>query len=178
MSASLIEKVIKLENSDELHCVRLLILIYTLTGKKDGTTIYITKLAKLDFILRYPVVLDKALSLLNIIKKSSINEAQRNSIESEMLAFSYSPWSSNFRRLLVLLSSRNLIVWRTSGRQIELSSTEVGRNFYRDAIEHIEFREFVQQSKVIKTNFSNLPLTKLDSLMLSVIKDISTFKEV
>jgi hypothetical protein len=170
MSTSLLEQVIRLENQDELHSVRLLILINTLTGRKNETSIFITTLAKLDFILRYPVVLERALKLINVVKNAAIHEAERNSIESEMLAFSYSPWSSDFRRLLVLLSARSLITWRLDGRQIELKLTSLGMKLNDELASRVEFSEILQQSKIIKTNFSTLSNAKLDSLLVSIIK--------
>lgn len=177
MSMSLIEKVISLENHDELHTVRLLILISTLVGKKRETTIQITKLAKLDFILRYPVALYKALNLVSL-KDALITESEKNNIESEMLAFNYSPWSSDFRRLLVLLTSRSLISWSSKGNRIELSLTERGKDFYNEVIRYREFTEIVQQSKSIKTNFSSLSMLKLDAILTEILNPLKLYKKL
>ncbi|RAV08719.1 hypothetical protein [Paenibacillus contaminans] len=170
MSTSLIEQVIRLENHDDLHSIRLLILINTLVGKKNETKISISTLSKLDFILRYPVVLERALIQLNVIKSTVTSEAERNSIETDMLAFSYSPWSSEFRKLLVLLSARTLITWKLNGRQIELSLTDLGKELCAQVVLNDEFVDILKQSKVIKSSFANLSLAKLDSLLASVIK--------
>ncbi|SCY54481.1 hypothetical protein SAMN05720606_10621 [Paenibacillus polysaccharolyticus] len=178
MSMSLIEKVISLENHDELHTVRLLVLISTIVGKKRETTIQITKLAKLDFILRYPAALYKALDFVNGLKDALITESEKNNIESEMLAFNYSPWSSDFRRLLVLLTSRSLISWSSKGNSIELSLTKQGEDFYNKIIRYQEFSEIIQQSKSIKTNFSKLSMLKLDSVLSEILNPINLYKHL
>ncbi|OME86082.1 hypothetical protein BK120_08815 [Paenibacillus sp. FSL A5-0031] len=170
MSASLIEQVIRLENHDDLHSIRLLILINALAGKKNETKIAISTLSKFDFILRYPIVLERSLIQLNVIKNFEISEAERNSIETEMLAFSYSPWSSEFRKLLVLLSARALIIWKVNGKQIELSLTDLGKELCDQVVLIDEFVDILKQSKVIKSSFANLSIAKLDSLLTFVIR--------
>ena len=51
----LLEEILKLEGKNESHLARLLILLYTLGGREGTNPINgITKLVKLDFLLRYP----------------------------------------------------------------------------------------------------------------------------
>ena len=59
---TLFEILADLEDNDDLHLARLLILLGTFVGQNQtGSVEGLTKLAKLDFLLRYPVYLERAL---------------------------------------------------------------------------------------------------------------------
>ncbi len=58
----LMEAMADLELSDDLHEARLLVLLRAFAGETGAEKIEgLTKLAKLDFLLRYPVFLERAL---------------------------------------------------------------------------------------------------------------------
>lgn len=66
----LLEAFMQLEENPSIHTARLLILLKEFCGEKNDKKIEgITKLVKLDFLLRYPVYLSKALALKKLIKK-------------------------------------------------------------------------------------------------------------
>src|ERR1035437_9606998 len=61
---SLFDTVAPLEEDDNLHVGRLLVFLSAFAGKDGkGSVDGITKLAKLDFLLRYPVHLERALQV-------------------------------------------------------------------------------------------------------------------
>ncbi|MCU6794855.1 hypothetical protein OB236_22335 [Paenibacillus sp. WQ 127069] len=171
---SLIEKVISLDERDELHVIRILILLHTLIGKKqDKTTIELTRLAKLDFLLRYPSALEKALTILNKIKEVNITEAEKNNIETNMLAFRYSPWSGDFRRLLVVLSAKCLITWQRREKYLDICLTENGNELFLKLNIITEFSSMIKQSKALKTNIASLSTLKIDNLMSEVLTELT-----
>lgn len=174
MSISLIEQVIILDERDDLHLIRILILIYTLIGKKsEKTTIELTKLAKLDFLLRYPSALETTLNNLNKKKDISITEAEKNNIETNILSFRFSPWSSDFRRLMVLLNAKILIRWERRERYLDIHQTPEGLLLYQEILEYDEFKSMIQQSKAIKTNVSTLSMIKLDTLLSKALTELT-----
>lgn len=60
-----------LEENDNLHLARLLVLLKAFSGRDGTKTIDgLTKLAKLDFFLRYPTYLERALGLPSSPKAS------------------------------------------------------------------------------------------------------------
>ncbi|MEG1452058.1 hypothetical protein [Brevundimonas sp.] len=63
MSLGLLKAAARAENNDGLHLMRLLILLRCADkrGRTPKPVEGITKLAKLDFLLRYPVYLERAL---------------------------------------------------------------------------------------------------------------------
>ncbi|MDQ0090114.1 putative type IV restriction endonuclease [Paenibacillus anaericanus] len=174
MSISLIEQVIILDERDELHIIRILVLIYTLIGaKKDKVTIELTKLAKMDFLLRYPSALDSALLNLYKQKDVSITEAEKNNIETNILSFRFSPWSSDFRRLMVLLNAKSLIKWEQRGKYLDIYHTPKGIELFKEVLKFKEFESMIKQSQAIKTNISNLSGLKLDSLLSKVLTELT-----
>src|SRR3989304_7704696 len=77
---------------------RLLILINaftTPTKSLEGRT----KLAKLDFFLRYPGHLERALAILGPAKISIPEEEQEN-IETKMVRYRFGPWDPSYFSLL------------------------------------------------------------------------------
>lgn len=90
----------------EFHAARLLLLI-SLCGKKsrlDG----LTKLAKLDFFIRYPEFFDR-------IKQTTDRSTKNNTIESKMVRHFYGPWDNRYYDVLAYMESRNLIAIEKSG---------------------------------------------------------------
>ncbi|MFC3750099.1 hypothetical protein [Paenibacillus sp. GCM10012306] len=174
MSISLIEQVIILDERDELHIIRILILIHSLIGnKKDKVTVELTKLAKMDFLLKYPSALDSALTNLNKQKDVSITEAEKNNIETNILSFRFSPWSSDFRRLMVLLNAKSLIKWERRERYLDIYQTPKGLELYKEVLKYTEFKSMIKQSQAIKTNISNLSGINLDSLLSKVLTELT-----
>ena len=63
----------------------------------------ITKLAKLDFLLRYPTCLERALHFVNTLRTPIRRKSQpreRTSIESKMIRFRYGRGDPRYRRWL------------------------------------------------------------------------------
>jgi len=90
--------------------VRLLLLIHAFSGKTkalEGRT----KLAKLDFFLRYPRFLKRALRIRNpqALLNHQIAE-QGNDIENRMIRFRYGPWDPAYFAILGRLIGRGLII--------------------------------------------------------------------
>ena len=110
MSFSLVRSVARLEQADELHLARLLVLLGAATKRrrtsdKEKTIKGITKLAKLDFLLRYPNCLERALKVLNYDPvEANVQDYERDSVESSMIRFKYGPWDDRYRRWIGLLS--------------------------------------------------------------------------
>ena len=65
MSLRLIRAIANTENSDELNMSRILFLLNASSKRGTKTVAGITKLAKLDFLLRYPNCLERALDYLS-----------------------------------------------------------------------------------------------------------------
>ncbi len=79
---------------------RLLVLISTFTTERtnlDGRT----KLAKLDFFLRYQTYFKRALKIRNPqLKEVNLRISSEETVESKMVRYRYGPWDPSYFALL------------------------------------------------------------------------------
>lgn len=115
------------DNETSYHLARLLILLraFSNRGKAlDG----LTKLAKLDFLLRYPVFLERLLRADQLAWPvgAEPTPAERRSVESSMIRYKYGPWDNRYYPLIGALLSRGLVE-RVGGKgKVALQLTDVG----------------------------------------------------
>lgn len=115
---------------------RLLLLIDTFS-LDEGTLQGRTKLAKLDFLLRYPRFFNRAMAVRNVDVKIERDQAEENNIEQRMVRYRYGPWDPAYyallgalvgRGLITTIPTRNYLGFRTTARGHEiaeqLASTE------------------------------------------------------
>jgi hypothetical protein len=127
MSLDLVEIVTSLDRDEHIHIARILVLIKAFSRAEAPAIEGITKLAKLDFLLRYPSCLEKALKARNVpVKNIPVDDFERLTIEARMIRYRYGPWDHRYRRFLNILVARRLITVRTDGRTIQIDLTEPG----------------------------------------------------
>ena len=104
----------------EFHAGRLLLLfkICGTANKIDG----LTKMAKLDFFVRYPQFFDV---LCEKLGKSST--ASPSMVESSMVRFHYGPWDRRYYHVLSYLEAKGLLTVTRKGKQFEFELTELGK---------------------------------------------------
>jgi hypothetical protein len=85
----------------------------------------IMKLAKMDFLLRYPNILVRALNAIGESKKSAsdaaatIPEQDRDTIEAHMIRFRFGPWDPRYRKWLSILVAKQLAIVYLEGKNRE-----------------------------------------------------------
>lgn len=171
--------IIDIDDKPELHLARLLILISTLTKQKQIKKIDgITKLVKLDFLLRYPVALKRALDWSGISKTNvfKMEKHEWTSVESTMIRFKYGPWDKRYRLFLAILESYGLLRIEKVKETIYIEITKEGEKIASKLEEQEEFQQYVERSKIIWRNFSHMAGSKLKDLMYEIIPEIKTTK--
>jgi hypothetical protein len=105
---------------------RLLLLIEAFS-RKTHTLEGRTKLAKLDFFLRYPLYLDRALKIRNApeVDRFDILASQDN-IETRMVRYRYGPWDPSYYAILGRLIGKGLIESVSIENGIGYRATEKG----------------------------------------------------
>lgn len=121
------------ENNDLFHMSRLLLLIDVFaTPAGDGSIEGLTKLAKLDFLLRYPANLERALAARGAKpEEAQVLDFEINSVEASMVRFKYGPWDFRYRRFINLLVAKGLVHVYLKGRTVHLGITDQGRQAAR-----------------------------------------------
>ena len=146
------ESLAELEATPELHCARLLILLDAFAGE-DGTHEIegLTKLAKLDFLLRYPVMLEKALQARNrSAKAAELQPHERNSVESKMVRYRYGPWDHRYWQFLALLQAKGLVRVRRKGLGRAFGLTDKGRTLAKQVIDSPDYQVVARRARVLK----------------------------
>ncbi len=180
MSLSFLKAAADAENADGLHLARLLVLLRSADKRGKGgprPVEGITKLAKLDFLLRYPVYLERALAAVG---KSATDAAvlphERTTVETKMIRFRYGPWDGRYRRWLSLLSSRDLITLSMSGRRIEIGLTDVGRALADELATRPAFEDLASRGAVVMKAVGSMSATKLKDFVYEIVPEITGMK--
>jgi hypothetical protein len=148
----LVEALAELEGNDELHGARLLVLLSAFSGTDGSSEIEgLTKLAKLDFLLRYPVLLERALRARNrSVANVGLQTYERNSVESRMVRYRFGPWDHRYRRFLNLLTARGLARVRVEGRTINIGITKRGLEIAEQLVNSGQFEDLTRRAIALK----------------------------
>lgn len=180
MSLLLARKAAQAELSDDLHMMRVLMLV-AISGKWKGKKKIkgITKLAKMDFLLRYPNCLNvalekegKSLSQFEVV----IQSHEKDTIESKMIRFRYGPWDGRYRRWISLLKAKGLVNVYTEGRTVIVESTDLGQEFVEALVESESHKEhYLRATAVVKT-FGGFSATKLMSFIYETFPELNNMR--
>ncbi|WP_188283052.1 hypothetical protein [Streptomyces sp. CBMA29] len=105
------------QRESHYHEARVLLLISQFTTAKKGLD-GLTKLAKLDFLLRYPALLERLLNERNLSWPTGAEPTrfERIAVESRMTRYKYGPWDQRYYSVLGSLAARGLITYAGGGR--------------------------------------------------------------
>ena len=183
MSLRIVQTAADMENADDLHLARILLLLKSADERKTTPETKakaiegITKLAKLDFLLRYPICLERALSRLNKAPSEvRVLPRERTSIETKMIRFRYGPWDARYRRWLGLLSARGLVSLRVEGRTIQIGLTDRGRAIANSIARDEPFSETARRSELLLRAVGPLSATRLKEFVYETVPEIITMK--
>lgn len=125
------ETMVKERREAEYHQARVLLLINALAGK-SGVLDGLTKLAKLDFLLRYPVFLEElaesGVGSLHLDDETRPTPEERSAVESRMMRYKYGPWDDRYYGIIGGLVGRGLVEYVPGKRgNVTLRPTDGGR---------------------------------------------------
>jgi hypothetical protein len=130
----------------EYHAARLLLLLL-LCGTKNGIH-GLTKLAKLDFFVRYPTFFDRASSELD----ESVR-AGTDMNDSAMIRHHYGPWDPRYYQVLAYLEGRELITVEKEKKAFIFALTETGTQLARQLASAVAFTDMVRHMKAVRAVF-------------------------
>lgn len=179
MSLGLLKAAARAENGDGLHLMRLLILLRCADkrGRTPKPVEGITKLAKLDFLLRYPVYLERA--LLSLGKSTSglkLQARERTTVETKMIRFRYGPWDGRYRRWLTNLASRGLLTVALQGRKIEIGLTDEGRALADEFSQQALFSDLAERGTIVMKAVGDMSGTRLKDFVYEIVPEITGMK--
>lgn len=156
----------------DYHVGRLLVLLrhFAPPGKKLSG---LTKMAKLDFLLRYPAFTDRIMLArgLGWTIGSEPTDAELQAVESRMIRHKYGPWDHRYYPLLGALVGLGLAEANSKGRSLEITLTETG---LRRAIEIADQDEWVAidaRANLLKRHF-DISGSKLKDLIYDELPEV------
>lgn len=146
----------------EFHAARLLLLIRLCgtANRIDG----LTKMAKLDFFVRYP-------QFFEALSPDIAHPEALESVESSMVRFHYGPWDKRYYHVLSYLEAKALITVTQEGKQLQLRLTALGQQA-ADAISKREsFSTLIQHMKRVKKVLGGKSGSSLKKLIYEIFRD-------
>ena len=138
----------------EFHAARILLLIELCgkTSRTDGITKIegLTKLAKLDFFVRYPHLFDKAC----VVTGEKVRSFS-TSIESSMVRHHYGPWDHRYYEILAYLRSRGLIKITKEKKTYNYQLTPIGKERAKQLSKQSSFSSLCEQMRRVKQTFGS-----------------------
>lgn len=178
MSLRLLRAAAGAENADDLHLSRLLVLLRAACGRKNTKTVEgITKLAKLDFLLRYPTCLERALRKVEgDPARAQVQSHERVSIESKMIRFRYGPWDGRYRRWIALLVAKGLAEIYVQRNTIHIRLTERGAEVADQVRILPDFVDMDTRSSVIASVFGAFSATRIKEFVYQTFPELLSMK--
>lgn len=177
MSLKTVYLAAKVESSDSFHLARLVLLLDACRGRQNRPVEGIMKLAKLDFLLRYPNCLVRALEAVGRVDDAqTISEEERNTVEARMIRFRFGPWDSRYRRWIGLLVSKHLAHVYQDGQTVKVRLTDDGVKLAQILRSEEEFSDLAIRSKLISVAVGRYSATKLRKFVYDVFPEIVNMK--
>jgi hypothetical protein len=147
----------------EFHAARILLLISLCgTGNRiDG----LTKMAKLDFFVRYP-------DFFAVAKSESSQDAKdENSVESAMVRHHYGPWDKRYYHVLAYLESKQLIDVAKKKNSYQITLTPSGKEKAAELAKKPSFTSLVGRMKDVKKEFGSKSGSTLKKLIYKLFDE-------
>lgn len=147
----------------EFHAARLLLLIKVCgtAGRIDG----LTKMAKLDFFVRYPQFFNTACKVLGLPSESATK-----TVESSMIRFHYGPWDERYYHILAYLEGKHLLIVTKDNQAFNLSLTGEGRRIAEQFSKDDSFAPLVEQMRQVKKALGNKAGSTLKKLIYQIFE--------
>lgn len=142
-----------LTGSSTYHQARVLVLVDAFTrsgGKIDG----LTKVAKLDFLLRYPTFLRRLANSRGLEVPAEVGPtgAEELAVESRMIRYKYGPWDDRYYPVLGGLIGLGLVDVLPGQGRLALRVTDLGRESVA-ALRSNGWEQTWQRARFLKRHF-------------------------
>lgn len=154
----------------EFHASRLLLLVMLcgVRTREDGTYRIegLTKLAKLDFFVRYPAFFQRAASYLKAVVRQDDTAP-----ESKMIRFHYGPWDKRYYQVLPYLEARGLLEITKVGNAYNFSLTAKGVEISKILNKDASFGALSERMKDVKRVLGSKTGTYLKDLVYQLFEE-------
>ncbi|MFI9811583.1 hypothetical protein [Saccharothrix variisporea] len=165
----------RLRMESDYHQARLLLLLSGFTEPLESFT-GLTKLVKLDFLLRYPAMTRRLLPEdTQWPDDSQPTRDEMLAVESRMIRYRYGPWDDRYYPMLGALVGRGLLVF-TGGRRFAARVTPAGRRLARQLAEMPEWRTTSARVSLLRRHF-DFTGEQLKTLIYEHLDDVAALPQ-
>lgn len=177
MSLAVIRAAARAELSDDYHAGRLLLLLQAAGGRQAKPVAGIMKLAKMDFLLRYPNCLLRALRARGRdTDAAAVQPHEEQTIETKMIRFRYGPWDPRYRRWIGILVSRGLARTYRDGNTVYVGLTANGQSTSTALASREEFSDYVRRADLISRAVGAMSGTQLKRFIYEQFPELSSMR--
>jgi DNA-binding PadR family transcriptional regulator len=147
----------------EFHAARLLLLLKVCgtAGRIDG----LTKMAKLDFFVRYPQFFETARAQAGTVPSTG------DAVESAMVRHHYGPWDKRYYHVLAHLEARNLIAVTKEKNSFRIALTELGHERSARLAQLSSFTSLVERMREVKKAFGSKSGSTLKNMIYKIFDE-------
>jgi hypothetical protein len=133
------------------HAARLLLLVAAWSKSPRGRIDGLTQIAKLDFLLRYPVFLERILRARGrqMPPDTRPTGAERGAVESSMIRYKYGPWDDRYYAIIGRLVGLQLVEYTVGRGNVTLRATELGKSV-ADELERVEWKIVADRCRLLR----------------------------
>jgi hypothetical protein len=158
------------------HQGRVLLLIDAMAGK-NGVLDGLTKLAKLDFLLRYPVFLKQLADsgkIRNLVLDDSTapTEDEERAVESRMIRYKYGPWDDRYYGIIGALIGRGLIEYAPGRGRVALRTTQGGHAIAMVLAADPAWKRTASRCVLLRAAFARMSGNALKELIYRGLPDV------
>ena len=158
----------------EFHAARLLLLIQFCGAKSRDDNFpkidSLTKLAKLDFFVRYPDFFEVARAA-QATKEKPKPATQEEVVESTMVRHHYGPWDKRYYHILAYLEAKQLISVSKEGNSYQIALTEMGQTRAKALAARPSYAPIVERMKEVKKAFGGKSGNSIKKLIYEVFDE-------
>lgn len=152
---------------------RLLLLINAFSRTANAALEGRTKLAKLDFLLRYPSYLERALHIRRPdLATSQTTSASPGDIETRMVRYRYGPWDPAYFMLLGRLIGRGLVTVKYIPGGLGFAATDKGKQLASTLAKNEEWQPIAERAALLKRHF-DLSGTRLKNFIYENFPEVT-----
>lgn len=157
----------------DYHLGRVLLLVASFTDSAGDGIDGLTKLAKLDFLLRYPGMLGRVLRQMELVwaEGTEPSRDEELAVESAMIRYKYGPWDDRYYPIAGALIGMGLVEVRSGRGRIALRVTDSGRRIAGDLAATPEWATVASRTHLLAEVFAQYAGSRLKELIYRLLPD-------
>lgn len=157
----------------DYHLARVLLLVAACTETDADGVDGLTKLAKLDFLLRYPSMLDRVLHVTgqDWAEGTEPSDDERLAVESSMVRYKYGPWDNRYYPIAGALLGLGLAEPRPGRGRVALRATAAGRAAAAELARSSEWAVTASRAELLARAFAGESGNALKQLVYRLLPD-------